>query len=106
MTALVAGTVERTFSGCRQKSTGLSRSEPNHAGGQNLDDFGESLGRRHQVGTDGIHRRSIALQGPGADQSSDGFGLLIVCGQPMGAARIPAVLCVSQIRFDSTNKRT
>jgi hypothetical protein len=38
---------------------------------------------------------SIGLQGPCADQSSDGFGLLIMCGQPIGAARIPAVLCVS-----------
>ena len=55
MTALVARTVERTFSGRRQYRSGLSRAEPNQAGGQDLGDFGESLGRRHEVGTEAIH---------------------------------------------------
>jgi hypothetical protein len=38
---------------------------------------------------------SIALRGPCADQTSEGFGLVIVRGELIGAARIPAVLCVS-----------
>jgi hypothetical protein len=46
---------------------------------------------------------SIALLGPCADQSSGGIGHRIVRGQPIGAARIPAVLCVSP---DSIRQRT
>jgi hypothetical protein len=46
---------------------------------------------------------SIALRGPCADQTSAGFDLVIVRAEPMGAARIPAGLCVSA---DSIRQRT
>ena len=63
MTALVAGTVERTFSesAAIKNWTVAPGAEP--ARRQDLDDLGESLGRRHQVGTEGIHGESDRTAG-------------------------------------------
>ena len=52
MTALGAGTVERTFSAVGRYSAGLPGPKTHEAGGQDLGDFGEALGWVFVVCTD------------------------------------------------------
>jgi hypothetical protein len=56
MTALVAETVERTFSAVGRFFTGLPVRETREAGGQNLSDLIKTLGSGHVFWSKCIHR--------------------------------------------------